>query len=53
MPTYNLKIVRSHKAAQVQRDDNHAWFVGGETHLNFIQNNKTYSDVENNKLTSF
>ena len=53
VPTYNLKIVRSHKMAEVERDDSgRAWFVGGETHTNFIENNLTYSDEENDQLTS-
>jgi len=48
VPTYNLKIVRSHKMAEVKRDDlGRAWFVGGETHLHFIENNITYTDQEN------
>lgn len=52
VPTYNLKIVRSHKMAEVQRDDSgRAWFVGGETHTHFIENNLTYTDEENNQLT--
>jgi hypothetical protein len=53
VPTYNLKIVRSHKMAEVERDESgRAWFVGGETHTNFIENNITYTDEENNQLTS-
>lgn len=53
VPTYNLKIVRSHKMAEVERDESgRALFVGGETHTNFIENNITYTDEENNQLTS-
>ncbi len=48
-PPWHLKIVRSHKVGEVQRDilTKRAWFTEGEKHLDFINNNQTYTDEEN------
>jgi hypothetical protein len=53
--TWSLKIVRSHKVGEVQRDPEtkRAWFTEGEKHLDFINNNKTYTEEENSRLFDF
>ena len=54
-PTWHLKIVRSHKIGEVQRDPEtkRAWFTEGEKHLDFITKNHTYTEEENSLLFDF
>ena len=54
-PTWHQKIVRSHKVGEVQRDlqTKRAWFTEGEKHLDFINNNQTYTNEENSRLFDF
>lgn len=53
--TWNLKIVRSHKVGEVKRDPEtkRAWYTEGEKHLDYINNNQTYSMEENSRLFDF
>lgn len=52
LDTWQMKIMRAHKIGELQRDEEtkRAWFTVGQTHSSHIEQSKTYSDEENQRL---